>query len=131
MGQVTKIGKVTIRTINYTPTFRGKHNQVKCKCWLVLYNYYLNNEPGLRLIELVNQTGGNYKSISVLVGRWIHWGFIGYRSYPRGRVYHILKLGCEWLNRWWDLMPLARYIEEIEEVQRNLKIMPKIIQIIN
>ena len=121
MGQVTKIGKVTIRTINYTPTFRGKHNEVKCKCWLVLYNYYLNNEPGLRLIELVNQTGGNYKSISVLVGRWIHWGFIGYRSYPRGRVYHILKLGREWLNRWWDLMPLARYIEEIEEVQKNLK----------
>lgn len=117
----SKMVKVTIRELNYIPTFKGRHNSIRCKVWLILYDRYLGGNSGLKLNELVKSTGCNYKSLSVLVGRWIRWRYIGYNNYPGGREYHILKRGKDWIERWKNVMPLERYIKEIEVHQAEFQ----------
>ena len=113
--------RIRFKTINYVPTFRGKHNEVKSKCLLLLYNRYLDNQKGFKLAELVKMGGFNYKSLSVLLSRWIKWQYIGYRNCPGGREYRIRKRGRDWLESWQDIMPLERYISELENIQDELK----------
>ena len=105
------------KTINYVPTFHGKHNEIKAKCLFLLYHWYLNYKRGLALAELVKIGGFNYKSLSVLLSRWIKWRYIGYRNYRGGRVYYIRSRGRRWLERWKYIMPLDRYINELESIQ--------------
>jgi len=112
------VGRYIVKEISYTPSFTGKHNEIKSKCWLILYDRYLENRPGLTLLGLVNAVGCSYKSLSVLLGRWIRWGFIGYRSRPGGREYHLNKTGRAWIDRWRYTMPLDQYIQEIEAWQK-------------
>lgn len=109
------MSKITVRTLNYVPSFRGKHNSTRVKAWLILYDRY----RGLKLAELALLTGVSYKSLSVSLSRWIKWRYVGARSHPGGREYHILKRGRAWLERWRDTMPLDRYIQEIETHQKG------------
>ena len=113
--------KIIVRTPNYVPTFKGKHNSTRCKAWLVLYDRYLGHKRGLTLRELALTTGISYKSLSVSLVRWIGWRYIGYCTTPKGRIYRLRKRGKEWLERWWYIMPLQRYLKELENVQRDDK----------
>lgn len=111
--------EVGVRTISNEPTFNGIHNATRCKAWLVLYDRYLGRKKGLTLRELALISGIGYHSLAVSLSRWIEWRYIGYRTTPKGRIYRIRKRGKEWLERWWYTMPLQRYIEELENVQRG------------
>lgn len=107
-------------TFNYVPTFNGKHNATRCKAWLVLYDRYLGRKRGLTLRELVILTGISYHSLAISLTRWIRWGFVGYRSAPKGRIYRLRKRGRDWLDRWWYVMPLQQYLDELASVQRGI-----------
>jgi len=111
----SKSDKMTVQDIK-TPSFKGKHNAIKSKCFIILFNRQLANERGLTLSELARETGSNYKSLSVLIGRWIRWRYIGFRQYPGGRQYHLLKRGANWINRWKYVIPLKKYISELENM---------------
>lgn len=113
------MSNVRIKTINFTPSFSGRHNEIRCKCWLLLYDRYLGKKRGLKLVELVQMGNFNYKSLTVLLSRWIRWRYVGARSRPGGREYSLRKRGRAWLQRWWDVLPLDRYIQEIETHQRG------------
>ncbi len=108
---------ICIRTINYIPSFRKIHNEVRSKCLILLYAQHLTDQRGLKLAELVELGNFNYKSVSVLLTRWINWRYIGYCSTPEGREYHILRRGRDWFDRWQEAMPLERYIRELEDIQ--------------
>jgi len=113
------MSKITVRTLNYVPSFRGKHNSTRVKAWLILYDRYLGKKRGLKLAELALLTGVSYKSLSASLPRWIKWRYVGARSRPGGREYSLRKRGRAWLERWRDTMPLDRYIQEIETHQRG------------
>jgi len=53
-------------------TFRGKHNLIKTKCLLALET----RNKSVTLRELANATSCDYRSLSVLVGRWTTWHYI-------------------------------------------------------
>src|SRR3990172_6007095 len=89
----------------YVPTFNGKHNATKVKTWLVLYSRFLGGKRGLRLKELVDNTGISYKSLSVSLANWTRWRYVGFNITPKGREYSLRKRGREWLERWWDIIP--------------------------
>lgn len=110
-------GNIRITGNSNVPTFRGIHNTVKAKCFMVLLDRRLQHLPGLTLSELASQTTGNYYSISVLLVRWIRWKYVGYTITPARRRYHILKRGQFWLDRHQDIMPLASLIAELEAQQ--------------
>lgn len=111
------MNKIHIKTTTFIPTFVGKHNSIKAKCWLLLYDRCLGNQRGLKLAELAEMTGCSYKSLSVLLSRWIKWKYIGYCERKGGREYRLLRRGIAWIDRWHDTMPLADYIRELEDVQ--------------
>ena len=111
--------QIRVRTPNYVPSFNGKHNSTRCKAWLVLYDRYLGRKRGLTLRELALMTGISYHSLAVSLTRWIKWRYIGYRTTPKGRTYRLCKRGKDWLERWWYIMPLQQYLEELEKVQRG------------
>lgn len=100
----------------FTPSFEGIHNSMKSKAWLTLLDRRLANREGLTLAELSAAIpGSSYKSLSVLVGRWLRWKYIGYTNTTNGRRYHLLKKGEQWLSRWIEagVLPLGRYIQEL------------------
>ncbi len=111
--------KIIVRTTNYVPTFKGKHNSTRCKAWLVLYDRFLGRKRGLTLKELALMTGISYHSLANSLTRWLKWRYIGYRTTPKGRIYRLNKRGKDWLERWWYTMPLQQYLEELETVQRG------------
>lgn len=120
MRQVTKIGKVTIRTIDYTPKFYGKYNETKAKCWLVLYNLYLSGDKkGLTARELANLAGVNLRSLYTLLQRWHTWNRVLLKTDTLNR-WKIAVKGRKWLDNHQDLMPMARYVTEIEAHQAGL-----------
>jgi hypothetical protein len=104
---------------SYKPSFRGLHNATRCKVWLVLYNRYLDGKRGLTLRELSEKSGVGYKCLSVCLVKWVRWHYVGYQSRPGGRRYCILKRGREWIERWKDIMPLERYLEELHGLKRK------------
>ena len=106
--------KIRVYTPNYVPTFKGKHNSTRCKAWLVLYDRYLGHKRGLILRELAALTGISYHSLANSLTKWIKWRYIGYRITPKGRIYRLRKRGREWLERWWYIIPLERYINELD-----------------
>jgi hypothetical protein len=109
------------RKANFCPTFRGRHNAVKSKCLIVLYNRKFNGERGLTLSELTRATGSNYKSLSVLLKRWVGWRYVGYHQSKKGRVYDIRKRGVAWVDRWNNIMPTERYNAELEQISSRGK----------
>jgi hypothetical protein len=110
--------EVKEHTFNYVPSFKGKHNSTRCKAWLLLYDRLLAGKRGLTLRELALLSNVGYKSLSVSLTRWIKWRYVGYMSTPKGRIYRLRKRGKDWLERWWYIMPLQQYFEELKNVQR-------------
>lgn len=110
---------IQVKKSNYMPTFEGKHNATRCKAWLVLYDRYLAGKSGLKLRELAKITGLSYKSLSVSLSKWVKWSYVGYRSRPGGREYWLRKRGRRWIDRWQNIMPLDRYIGELENAENT------------
>lgn len=111
------MNRIHMKATTFIPTFNGRHNKIKAMCWLLLYDRYLGNQRGLKLAELAELTGFSYKSLSVLISRWLRWKFIGFPQRPGRREYHLLRRGIAWIDRWRDIMPLDDYIRELEEIQ--------------
>ena len=115
------LSKITVRELNLVPSFQGKHNHTRCLAWLVLYDRYLGKKKGLKLRELALLTGISYKSLSTCLSKWIKWRYVGYRSRPGGREYRILARGRHWIDRWQSIMPLERYLNELENIQKGVE----------
>jgi len=112
------MANITIRELK-NPTFHGKHNAIRSKCWLILYDRLLaGKSSGLTLSELAEQTGCNYGSLAHLLFRWVRWRYI-LRSNTVPFTYHIAARGRKWLDRWRNHMPLHRYIGEIEAIHKD------------
>lgn len=108
----------SLRIITYQPGFSGLHNNVKAKSWLVLYDCQLGgNVKGLTVRELAAIIGASRASLAVLLGRWRKWGYVGVVAYSRPRRYRIAERGRQWVDRWRDIMPLERFLFEIEAAQ--------------
>jgi len=90
---------------NYVPYFGGKNNTIKYKVWLMLLGRYLNRQSGLKLSQMSELLSCNYYSLAVLLGRWVKWGYVGFRKHPGGRIYQIRSKGREWLERWQSIIP--------------------------
>jgi hypothetical protein len=98
-----------LKKLNHTPSFEGRHNYVKAVVWLILIEQYTGGKKGLTLKELSSVTGFGYKSLSVLLGRWARWNYVGvqYHNYSKGRRYYLKKRGRNWIERWWDYLPVT------------------------
>lgn len=107
-----KMRRISVRKLNFVPSFSGRHNRIKLKVWLTLHDAYQAGKQGLTLRELVNMTGCDYKSLSTLLSRWVKWGYVGYQEQKFGRKYHLLKRGRAWLDRWSGFMPVNRYLRD-------------------
>jgi len=105
----------------FEPSFVGKHNHVRTRTWLLLFDRRLARGRGLMLRELALQSGTDYKSLSVLLGRWVRWGYVGYRTTPKGRIYYLLNRGERWLQRWWHLAPIEMCLAELGHVRRDIE----------
>ena len=112
------MARVTVRTLNYTPSFKGRHNEVRSKSWLVLYNRHLATESrGLTARELAEHAGVSLPTLYVLLGRWCRWRYVLRDDNTEKITWKIASRGRKWLDRWSDTMPLARYLQEIEAHQ--------------
>jgi len=95
------------------PTFKGRHNSVKAKCLIVLYEAKMGHQIGPTAKELAAKAGVSYRSLSTLLPRWLRWEFVLCEGTYRVQ-WRIARRGQQWLNRWQSVMPLVRYVREIE-----------------
>jgi len=56
-------------------------------------------------------------TLYVLLGRWYRWCYVLRNDYTHPVTWKIANRGRKWLDRWHDVMPLTRYLEEIEAHQ--------------
>ena len=98
------------------PTFKGRHNSVKAKSLLVLYEAKMGHQPGLTAKELAAKAGVNYYSLLTLLPRWLRWEYVLCEGIYRAQ-WRIARRGQRWLNKWQHVMPFARYVSEIEACQ--------------
>ena len=104
--------------LNCPPSFRGRHNEVRSKCWLVLLDRYLaGDRRGLSARELAEHTGVSVSTLYVLLGRWYRWCYVLRNDHTEPVTWKIASRGRRWLDRWHEVMPLTRYLEEIESHQ--------------
>jgi len=108
------MARYIIREVNYQATFNGKHNQSKAKCLIVLYERYLSGKNGLSLSRLSELSGVGYNSLSAQLPNWTRWRYVNRRGTAGKFMYSISLKGRRWLNKWASVMPLDRYISEIE-----------------
>lgn len=118
---------VTVKTKHYTPSFKGIHNAVRSKAWLVLLDHQLSGEPGLTLHQLSAEIGTSYHSLAVLLNKWTGYRRrkpVGYHTIHRAgygniKIYRLLKPGRKWLDRWIQEgeLPIERYLSELEQVR--------------
>lgn len=110
--------KSRVRSVSFSPTFRGRHNEIKCKAWLLLYDRQLSGSGSVTLSELTKLIGANYHSLAVLLKRWVNWKFLGVAINKEGhRCYFLRPRGVRWIQRHLFVMPVERYIEELEAIQ--------------
>ena len=97
----TKDGKFVIAH-PHEATFNGRHNAVKAKALIVLYQL-----PGksLSLAELAEATGESYNYLGSRIGKWVEWGYLkrtikmggnkpvfGYSLAVRGKRFYLYRL---------------------------------------
>lgn len=82
--------------IQFTPIIRPGHNDVKVKAWATLYNY---RKTGLTLAELAERGKLSYKSLSVMLRRWISRGYVWARG-KYSKTYFLKAKGVRYLAKW-------------------------------
>ena len=105
--------------MSYIPSFRGIHYARRCKAWLVLLDRQILHLGGLRVRELSLKSNNGYASLRTAFTWWIRNGYIGCYGGKYNRIYRLRKRGRKWLIRWWDVMPLERYLDELEDVEKK------------
>ncbi len=103
------------------PSFNGRHNEVKSKCFLVLYNSRLGHGGSYTAKQLASLAGVSYYSLLTLLNRWELWGYVLRRGL-RDSKWRISARGIAWLERWQHDMPLERYYSEIEAHHKAKKL---------
>jgi hypothetical protein len=94
-------------------TFRGRHNAVKSKCFIILYSLDGHNDfNGLTYRQLADTTGCLVCTVKTRVGKWCAWKYIKridsipYRYMIAARGKHFIE----------NILPdeaLARYMNEM------------------
>lgn len=120
----TKIRKaVVIRSQDWKlsiPSFNGVHNATKTKVFICLLDSKLGGMGWLTLKDLAARTGCSYHYIGNRLKKWVDWGYLEVRKVDKTpREYHILPRAGQWLDRWHDIMPLQRYLDELESAANN------------
>ena len=109
-----------IRTISYRVSFEGRHNELRSKCLLVLYDRHLGKKTkGLTVRELAQQAGVNLFSVKSKIMLWCKWKYLlGYKTDPY--TFKIAERGRKWIDRHRGRgMPFDRYLQEIEKVNNQ------------
>jgi predicted transcriptional regulator len=98
-------------------SFDGCHNALKAKTWLFLSQerdtgrWYSAKELHLIL-------GLPLHSLRTHLKRWCDWGRV-LRRYHGVYEYRLAAKGVDWLEHWQAIMPLNRYVEEVEAWQSS------------
>ncbi len=103
------------------PSFEGKHNSVKAKCFIVLYDSKLGHGGSYTAKQLASLAGVSYFSVLTLLNRWELWGYV-LRKGLRDSKWRISARAVAWLERWQHDMPLERYYSEIEAHHKAKKL---------
>ena len=108
----------------YPPTFRGKHNSLKCKALYILYEAYKADPYGggrwLTAKQICELSGVNYNSLMSRLPLYVRWKYILCLKRRYGfKRYAISKAGRVYFDKYRADMPLAKYQREIEEWRAN------------
>ena len=108
----------------YPPTFNGRHNELKCKVLIILYEAYLSdlNSKGKWLTskQIYELSGVNYQSLLTRLPLYHRWKYILCPKIKYGfKRYAISKAGREYFDKYKEAMPLDRYMRDIEAWQAN------------
>ena len=106
----------------YPPTFNGRHNELKCKVLIILYEAYLSDPYGkgrwLTAKQIYELSGVNYKSLLTRLPLYHQWKYVLSPKIRYGfKRYAISKAGRAYFDKYKDTMPLARYMRDIEAWQ--------------
>ena len=100
------------------PTFNGTHNQTKAKTLLIMLDAYLTNKRSyIPTIEISRLAGVNYRTLLSRLPKWVAWRLVSRIKVKGFWRYHIGKKGRRWVKKYSPLMPLSRYVSEIEAWQ--------------
>ncbi len=103
------------------PSFRGKHNQLKCQAWLLLAicrdtGYWLTSE------QIASILGVNIRSLRTALTKWTAWKRVLRRKHTANDgylyEYRLSKRGQQWLEKWRGYMP-EEYIIRIRAYMRK------------
>jgi predicted transcriptional regulator len=98
------------------PTFRGRHNSLKCKVlWLLSQEYNDWHRPR----EISDVLGVNMHSLLTALKKWTDWHRVKRRKHAGYYEYQITQKGLKWFHEWSWLMPLSRYKAEIRAWQEK------------
>jgi len=98
------------------PSFKGKHNAVKTKIYLVLREAHFR----LSSASLSTLTGIPESSLRVTLLKLHRWGRIKRQKVNGFYLYSLGEKGLQWLVKWQELIPIQRYRAEMVE-SRNLR----------
>ncbi len=111
----TKEGKLVIAH-PHEATFNGRHNAVKAKTLIILYQL---KDKALSLAELVEATGESYNYLGSRIGKWVEWKYLK-REIKMGAnkpvfCYSLAVRGKRFVRY---RLPLKRKLEYLAEISR-------------
>ena len=98
------------------PTFRGQHNALKGKVYLLLAQE-VYSDRWFTSQELHEILGVNMRSLRSALCKWVNWRRIRKRRRDFVYEYQLSASGKKWLETWGPFMPTDRYLAEIREWQ--------------
>ena len=101
------------------PSFRGKHNQLKCQAWLLLAicrdtGYWLTSE------QIASILGVNIRSLRTALTKWTAWKRVLRKRRQSDYVYlyQISARGYKWVYKYQSLIK-PEYFDKVYEWKRR------------
>ena len=101
-----------LRRVNYEPSFKGKHNRIKAKAFIILYSIRNKQAKGISARELAARAGVSVRTLYTELPKWERWKYLS-SSNDKPHLWRIRSKGEQWLDRWYPIMPFDEYIDEI------------------
>ncbi len=100
-------------------TFRGRHNLVKVRVFVLLALTVGEQHRGLSLSQITALSHENYRSLAVLLPRWVRWRYIGRCLYKGETIYsyYLLRRGERFIRL---IVPPSLLKVELQRCQLNI-----------
>lgn len=92
-------------------SFASSRNSVKMKVFIFLHNN--DKVQGWSVGDMAYNLGLSNSSLSILVRRWVNWGYLDRQGIPRLYTYRLARHGRDWMLRNRQYAPVQRYITEV------------------